>query len=85
MSVFKSDKPGDIVYVMIRNPHVQGVANVQEAAVVENPEAPGELALFLYETYYPLNEDIAVYGTMEEAQQDYIEAFGTPEDTTYYG
>ncbi|MFD2706225.1 transcriptional regulator SplA domain-containing protein [Salibacterium lacus] len=85
MSIFETANPGDIVYVIIRNPHVQGVANVQEAAVVENPEAPGGLALFLYETYYPLNDDIAVYETMQEAERDYAEAFGTPEDTQYYG
>ena len=28
----------------------------KQAAVVNNPENPNELALFLYETYYPLNK-----------------------------
>ena len=37
---------GDIVYIFYRNPHIQDVANIQEAAVVNNPENPEELALF---------------------------------------
>ncbi len=44
--------PGQVVYVIIRNPHAQEVANVQEAAVVQDLEDPNQLALFLYETYY---------------------------------
>lgn len=34
----QSFNPGEVVYIMIRNPHVQGVANVEQAAVVQNPE-----------------------------------------------
>ncbi|UOQ48044.1 transcriptional regulator SplA [Gracilibacillus caseinilyticus] len=68
---------GDIVYVFYRNPHTQNVANVQEAAVVKNPEDPnGGLAVFLYETYYPLSEEMAVYGSAEEAEQAYQYYFG---------
>ena len=70
---------------MIRNPHVQGVANVQEAAVVNDPNRPGELALFLYDTYYPLNDDVAVYQTMSEAETAYQEVFGLSEAGQYYG
>lgn len=81
----ESYQPGQIVYVIIRNPHVQGVANVQEAAVVQNPEAPGELALFLYETYYPLNDEIAVYPSASEAENAFQEAFGSAEVEGYYG
>ncbi|MED4532825.1 transcriptional regulator SplA domain-containing protein [Metabacillus fastidiosus] len=66
-----SYQAGDIVYVFYRNPHVQNVANIQEAAVVNNPENPGELALFLYETYYPLTNEVAVYASAEEAEQAY--------------
>lgn len=54
-------KLGDIVYVMYRNPHVQSVGQIQEAAVVEDPDRPGELALFLYETYYPLTNELAEF------------------------
>ncbi|QDP39071.1 transcriptional regulator SplA domain-containing protein [Radiobacillus deserti] len=78
-------RPGDIVYVIIRNPHVQGAANVQEAAVVNNPDHPGELALFLYETYYPLTDEIAVFENEAEANQEFESIFGSPEIEDYYG
>lgn len=64
-------RPGDIVYVFYRNPHTQTVAHIQEAAVVKNPQRLNELALFLYETYFPLSEDIAVYQTKEAAEAAY--------------
>ncbi|MFE8698542.1 transcriptional regulator SplA domain-containing protein [Cytobacillus sp. FJAT-53684] len=67
---------GDIVHVFYRNPHTQNVANIQEAAVVNHPENPGELAIFLYETYYPLTNEMAIYGTSEEAEQAYNYYFG---------
>jgi len=78
-------QPGQVVYVIIRNPHVQGVANVQEAAVVNNPHSPGSVALFVYETYYPLNDDIAVYPTANDAEIAYREAFGLTDVEAYYG
>ncbi len=68
--------PGDVVYVFYRNPHTQDVANVQEAAVVNNPENPGELAIFLYETYYPLTNEMAVYASEADALQAYEQYFG---------
>lgn len=67
---------GDIVYIFYRNPHTQDVANIQAAAVVNNPEGPNELALFLYETYYPLTNEMAVYSTEEEANQAYTYYYG---------
>lgn len=69
-------KAGDIVFVFYRNPHTQDVANVQEAAVVKNPENPNELALFLYDTYYPLTNEVAVYFSEAEAEQAYNQYFG---------
>lgn len=69
-------QPGQVVYVIIRNPHVQGVANVQQAAVVMDPDSSGNLSLFVYETYYPLTGDIAIYQTATEAENAYHEAFG---------
>ncbi|MNZ75962.1 Transcriptional regulator protein (SplA) [compost metagenome] len=69
-------RAGDIVYVLYRNPHTQNVANIQEAAVVHNPEQPGGLALFLYETYYPLSDEMAVYASQAEAEQAYQYYFG---------
>ena len=70
---------GDVVYVMYRNPHTYNVANIQEAAVVNNPDHPGQLALFLYETYYPLDSDIAIYHSEAEAEQAYATYFGSAE------
>ncbi|WP_018767876.1 transcriptional regulator SplA domain-containing protein [Bacillus sp. 105MF] len=67
---------GDIVYVFYRNPHTEDVANIQAAAVVNNPENPNELALFLYETYYPLSNEMAVYSSEEEANQAYNYYYG---------
>ncbi|MNJ33359.1 transcriptional regulator SplA domain-containing protein [Paenibacillus bouchesdurhonensis] len=76
-------KPGDIVYVFYRNPHTQDVAHIQQAAVVNNPENPQELAMFLYETYYPLSHEMAVYTTKEEAEQAYQYYFGTAFDGSF--
>ena len=67
---------GDIVYVFYRNPHTQDVANIQQAAVVNNPENPNELALFLYETYYPLTNEVAVYASEAEAEEVYQQFLG---------
>lgn len=79
-------QPGQVVYVIIRNPHAQDVANVQEAAVVQDPDSPGELALFVYETYYPLNDEVAVFSSSTEAENAYQEAFGQTEmEDDYYG
>jgi transcriptional regulator of the spore photoproduct lyase operon len=85
MASYETYQPGQIVYIIIRNPHAQDVANVQEAAVVQNPDSPDHLALFLYETYYPLTDEIAVYQTSNEAEFAYQEAFGKLEMGDYYG
>lgn len=79
----QSFRPGEVVYIIIRNPHAQDVANVQQAAVVQNPEDPNQLALFVHETYYPLSEEFAVFSSEEEAEQAYHDAFGLPEE--FYG
>lgn len=67
---------GDIVYVFYRNPHTQDVANIQAAAVVNDPDNSNELALFLYENYYPLSSEMAIYPTEEEAKQAYHYYYG---------
>ena len=66
---------GDIVYVFYRNPHIQSVANVQSAAVVNDPDNPDGLAVFVYETYYPLTADLAIYTSAFEAEQAYRHYF----------
>jgi transcriptional regulator of the spore photoproduct lyase operon len=81
----ESFQPGQIVHVIIRNPHAQDVANVQEAAVVQNPENPDQLSLFVYETYYPLTDEIAVFSSANEAESAYREGFGLTETEGYYG
>ncbi|WP_249306005.1 transcriptional regulator SplA domain-containing protein [Lederbergia citrea] len=72
--------PGEIVYVIYRNPHTQNVANIQEAAVVNDPDNPGQLAVFLYETYYPLTDELAIYRSEEEAETAYNYYFGAIDD-----
>ena len=88
MVLFQSNDhymPGDIVCVIYRNPHTQNVANIQEAAVVRHPENENELALFLYETYYPLTDEIAVFKTESEAQAAYEYYFGDEEQESFFG
>jgi len=85
MDMQQAYNPGDVVYVIIRNPHAQDVANVQQAAVVQNPDNPEEIALFLYETYYPLTDDFAVFQTSEEAEHAYTQAFGIADTEDFYG
>jgi transcriptional regulator of the spore photoproduct lyase operon len=80
-------RPGEIVYMIIRNPHAQDVAHIQQAAVVENPDNPNELALFAHENYFPLSDDFALFKSEEEAELAYQEAFGNldVEDAHYDG
>lgn len=85
LTSYESYQLGQIVYIIIRNPHAQDVANVQEAAVVQNPDSTDQLALFLYDTYYPLTDEIAVYLTENDAENAYQEAFGLTEMGEYYG
>lgn len=66
---------GDIVYIIYRNPHIQNVANIQEAAVVKHPDDPTVLALFLYETYYPLSSEVAIFASQADAEQAYQQYF----------
>lgn len=76
----KQHEKGDVVYVVYRNPHTQNVAQVSRAAVVDDPEEPGQLSLFMYDTYYPLTGDLAVFDTEFAAEEAYEAAFGSPDD-----
>ncbi|WP_164214966.1 transcriptional regulator SplA domain-containing protein [Virgibacillus sp. YIM 98842] len=78
-------EPGEIVYVIIRNPHAQDVAHVQQAAIVQHPEDPDELALFSHEHYYPLSDEFAIFHSEDEAEAAYQEAFGGVEDGEFHG
>jgi len=76
--------PGEIVYIIIRNPHAQDVAQIQQAAIVQHPEKTNELALFAHDNYYPLTEEFAIFSTEAEAEIAYQEAFGSI-DGDYHG
>jgi transcriptional regulator of the spore photoproduct lyase operon len=77
--------PGEVVYIIIRNPHAQDVANVQQAAIVQHPDRPNELALFSHENYFPLTDEFAIFKSETEAEAAYYEAFGAPEEGDFYG
>lgn len=77
--------PGEIVHVIIRNPHAQDVAHIQQAAIVQNPENPEKLSLFFHDTYYPLSNDFAIFKSESEAEEAYQEAFGDLDIEGFYG
>lgn len=86
MEINKTYTPGEVVYIIIRNPHAQDVAQVQQAAVIQHPDKENELALFIHETYYSLSDELAIFKSESEAEQSYQEAFGSPEeDSGLYG
>ena len=66
---------GDIVYIFYRHPSIEEVANIQKVAVVNNPDNPQELALFLFETYYPLTSDMLIFTSEMDAEQAYYQYF----------
>ncbi|KOP80579.1 transcriptional regulator [Lysinibacillus sp. FJAT-14745] len=66
---------GDIVYIFYQHPSIEDVVNIQEAAVVNNPDNPQELALFLFETYYPLTNDMLIFTSEMDAEQAYHQYF----------
>lgn len=74
--------PGDTVYILIRNPHVQNVASIEQATIVEHPEEPKKLALFAHHHYYPLRDDFAIFSTEMAAEIAYQEAFDLQESET---
>ena len=68
--------PGQIVYVMYRNPHSQSITKIEEASIVNDPYQPNQLALCIFDTFYPISKEIAIYRTREEAEQAYQDYFG---------
>ncbi|HEY4600652.1 MAG TPA: transcriptional regulator SplA domain-containing protein [Cerasibacillus sp.] len=84
MDLEQNFRPGEVVYIIIRNPHAQDVAHVQQAAIVQHPEQPNKLALFSHDNYYPLTHEFAIFSTEEEAEMAYQEAFGRV-DGEYHG
>ncbi|WP_042455766.1 transcriptional regulator SplA domain-containing protein [Neobacillus dielmonensis] len=68
-------KPGDEVFVIYRNPHVPSVANVKQAEIVQHPKDPNSLALFLNETLHVIEDDDALFPSLEAAQRAYDENY----------
>ncbi|OAS86665.1 MULTISPECIES: transcriptional regulator SplA domain-containing protein [Metabacillus] len=66
---------GEEVYVIYRNPHAANVANIEKAEIVEHPNNPKELALFLHDAYHPLADDDAVFSSFDEAEELYNQLF----------
>lgn len=66
---------GDIVFIFYQYPSIQQVVNIQEATVVNDPDNPKELALFLFETYYPLTNDMVIFTSEMDAEQAYYQYF----------
>ncbi|MBG9454020.1 transcriptional regulator [Lysinibacillus sphaericus] len=66
---------GDSVFIFYRHPHILDVANIQEAVVMNNPDNPNELALFLFESYYPLTNDMLIFTSEMAAVQAYHQYF----------
>ncbi|GAB0166663.1 transcriptional regulator SplA domain-containing protein [Lysinibacillus sp. CTST325] len=66
---------GDIVFIFYQHPSIQEVVNIQEAAVVNNPDNPNELALLLLDSYYPLTNDMLIFTSEMDAEQAYHQYF----------
>ncbi|MDQ0258029.1 transcriptional regulator of the spore photoproduct lyase operon [Evansella vedderi] len=73
---------GDSIFVISRNPHTQSVAEIQEASVVEHPDYPGRIVLFLFEEYIPLTEDYAMFSSYQEAEDMFNMYFNEPDIDT---
>ncbi|MCD8510997.1 MAG: transcriptional regulator [Bacillus sp. (in: Bacteria)] len=74
---------GDSVFVISRNPHTQSVAEIQEASVVEHPDHPGRIVLFMFEEYIPLTEDYAMFSSYQEAEEMFNLYFNETEMDTF--
>jgi transcriptional regulator of the spore photoproduct lyase operon len=49
---------------------------VQEAQVVPDPHDSSQLALFLYDTYYPLSDEFVFFKSLDDAEAMYNDYFG---------
>ncbi|KOS61823.1 transcriptional regulator [Lysinibacillus agricola] len=66
---------GDIVFIFYQHPFIDDVVNIQEAAVVNIPDNSTEMALFLFEKYYPLTNDMLIFTSEVDAEQAYHQYF----------
>ena len=81
-------KPGEVVYVIIRNPHAQECCECTTSCSGTKSGKPQSAGtVFTRKRYYPLTDEFAVFPSESEAEQAYQEAFGFSEDELggYYG
>ena len=69
-------KAGDEFFVIYNNPHTPVVSSIQAAELVQHPKDPDALALFLYDTFHVIEDDDAIFSTLEEAESAYTDLFG---------
>jgi transcriptional regulator of the spore photoproduct lyase operon len=62
-------KLGDEVFVIYRNPTFLTAANIKAAEIVQHPNNPNTLALFLNEKFLELEEDDALFSSSEAAKK----------------
>lgn len=68
-------KPGDEVFVIYRNPAGLTAANVTAAEIVQHPNNPNTLALYLNEKFHDLDEDDALFNSSDAAKKAYESHF----------
>ncbi len=64
-------KPGDEVFVIYQNPTFLTAAKIRPAEIVQHPNNPNTLALFLKEIYHELEDDDALFTSSEAAKKAY--------------
>jgi transcriptional regulator of the spore photoproduct lyase operon len=64
-------KPGDEVFVIYQNPTFLTAAKIRAAEIVQHPNNPNTLALFLNELYHELEDDDALFTSSEAAKKAY--------------
>lgn len=64
-------KPGDEVFVIYQNPTFLTAANIRAAEIVQHPDNPNTLALYLNEKYHDLEVDDALFTSSEAAKKAY--------------
>jgi transcriptional regulator of the spore photoproduct lyase operon len=69
-------KAEDVVYVIYHNPHTPTVANIKAAEIVQHPNDPNKLALFLNESFHLIEEDDALFSSEATANKAFNDMYG---------
>jgi transcriptional regulator of the spore photoproduct lyase operon len=64
-------KPGDEVFIIYQNPTFLTAAKIRAAEIVQHPNNPNTLALFLNKKYHDLEDDDALFTSSEAAKKAY--------------